>query len=168
MGEPHYNRLISVDSVLRDRAISVGKAWRETPASIGKLPAAPDRVVELWKALAPHSSEPVFVAQAPNAEGPTWWLLILELLMIADEASRGLGFDASNVFYRPIAGAFVEGDVISGREFRRIQSGPATVSTADSPPVPGKLSAALFLLYFSGGRDRTMIWDIHRNVRLRC
>jgi hypothetical protein len=36
------------------------------------------------------------------------------------------------------------------------------------PPVPGKLSAALFLLYFSGGRDRTMIWDIHRNVRLRC
>lgn len=130
-GEPHYNRLISVDAVLRDRAISVGKAWRETPASIGKLPAAPDRVVELWKALAPHSSEPVFVAQAPNAEGPTWWFLILELLMIADEASRGLGFDASNVFYRPIAGAFVEGDVISGREFRRIQSGPATVSTAD-------------------------------------
>ncbi len=36
------------------------------------------------------------------------------------------------------------------------------------PPVPGKLSAALLLLYFSGGRDRTMTWDIHRTVRLRC
>ena len=23
-------------------------------------------------------------------------------------------------------------------------------------------------LYFSGGRDRTMTWDIHRNVKLRC
>ena len=36
------------------------------------------------------------------------------------------------------------------------------------PPVSGKLSAALLLLYFSGGRDRMMTWDIHRNVRLRC
>jgi len=37
-----------------------------------------------------------------------------------------------------------------------------------APPVSGKLSAALLLLYFSGGRDRMMTWDIHRNVRLRC
>ena len=36
------------------------------------------------------------------------------------------------------------------------------------PPVSGKLSAALFFLYFSGGRDRTMIWDIHRNARRLC
>jgi hypothetical protein len=33
------------------------------------------------------------------------------------------------------------------------------------PPVSGKLSAAPLFLYFSGGRDRTMIWDIHRNER---
>jgi hypothetical protein len=37
-----------------------------------------------------------------------------------------------------------------------------------SPPVSGKLSAALFFLYFSGGRDRTMIWHIHRNEKRRC
>jgi len=30
------------------------------------------------------------------------------------------------------------------------------------PPLSGKLSAALFFLYLSGGRDRTMTWDIHR------
>ncbi|TCS65969.1 IS66 Orf2 like protein [Primorskyibacter sedentarius] len=36
------------------------------------------------------------------------------------------------------------------------------------PPVSGKLSAALLFLYFSGGRDRTMTWDIHRSVRLLC
>lgn len=36
------------------------------------------------------------------------------------------------------------------------------------PPVSGELSAALLFLYFSGGRDRTMIWDIHRNARLPC
>ncbi|TJZ88258.1 hypothetical protein FA743_20165 [Paracoccus gahaiensis] len=38
----------------------------------------------------------------------------------------------------------------------------------DHPPVSGKLSAALLFLYFSGGRDRTMTWDIHRNARRLC
>ena len=37
-----------------------------------------------------------------------------------------------------------------------------------SPPVSGMLSAALLFLYFSGGRDRTMTWDIHRNARQLC
>ena len=36
------------------------------------------------------------------------------------------------------------------------------------PPVSGKLSAALLFLYFSGGRDRKMIWDIHRIARRQC
>ena len=36
------------------------------------------------------------------------------------------------------------------------------------PPVSGMLSAALLFLYFSGGRDRTMIWDIHWNARRLC
>ena len=36
------------------------------------------------------------------------------------------------------------------------------------PPVSGKLSAALLFLYFSGGRDRTITWDIHRNANLLC
>ena len=37
-----------------------------------------------------------------------------------------------------------------------------------SPPMSGKLSAALHFLYFLGGWDRTMTWDIHRNARRLC
>ena len=36
------------------------------------------------------------------------------------------------------------------------------------PPVSGELSAALLFLYFTGGRDRTMIWDIHWNGNQLC
>ena len=36
------------------------------------------------------------------------------------------------------------------------------------PPMSGKLSAALLFLYFLGGRDRMMIWDIHRNEKRLC
>jgi transposase len=39
---------------------------------------------------------------------------------------------------------------------------------AEMPPMSGKLSAAPLFLYFSGGRDRTMIWDIHWNARRQC
>ena len=42
------------------------------------------------------------------------------------------------------------------------------VDQTQPPLVSGELSAALFFLYFSGGRDRTMTWDIHRNAGLRC
>ena len=41
------------------------------------------------------------------------------------------------------------------------------LSDAD-PPVSGMLSTALLFLYFSGGRDRMMIWDIHRNENRLC
>ena len=36
------------------------------------------------------------------------------------------------------------------------------------PLMSGKLSAALLFLYFSGGRDRTMTWHIHRNENQLC
>jgi transposase len=45
---------------------------------------------------------------------------------------------------------------------------PVSMRSAGIPPVSGKLSAALLFLYFSGGRDRTMTWDIHRNARRLC
>ena len=41
----------------------------------------------------------------------------------------------------------------------------ANVGTTSAPPVSGKLSAALLFLYLSGGRDRTMAWDIHRTAK---
>jgi hypothetical protein len=44
----------------------------------------------------------------------------------------------------------------------------ALVSLVQDPPVSGKLSAALLFLYLSGGRDRTMTWDIHQNENRLC
>ena len=38
----------------------------------------------------------------------------------------------------------------------------------DVPPCVREVVRCSTFLYFSGGRDRTMTWDIHRNARLRC
>ena len=55
---------------------------------------------------------------------------------------------------------------VLARVLDRLRAGDTLVVVRiDRPPVSGKLSAALVLLYFSGGRDRTMIWDTHRNAR---
>ncbi|WP_143520815.1 IS110 family transposase [Puniceibacterium antarcticum] len=45
---------------------------------------------------------------------------------------------------------------------------PALKELQIARPQSGKLSAALLFLYFSGGRDRTMTWDIHRNEKRLC
>lgn len=130
-GEQGAERQIVVDKKLRARAVSIGRDWCRGGAPAGSLPKVPQHVQELWRQLAPYSREPIFQPLAPLADVPRWWWTMLELLMVADEASRDLGFDPQNVFYQPIAEAFTEGDVLSGREFRRIQRAPATVSTAD-------------------------------------
>ena len=36
------------------------------------------------------------------------------------------------------------------------------------PPCVRQVVRCSTFLYFSGGRDRTMTWDIHRNVRTQC
>jgi hypothetical protein len=48
--------------------------------------------------------------------------------------------------------------------------GPDDIATvfARPPLVSGQLSAALLFLHFSGGRDRTKTWDIHRNEKRLC
>lgn len=130
-GDAGPERQIIVHANVRRRAVRVGKTWRETAVAPGMLPPVPRRVTELWRQLAASASDPVFTDLAPDAECPTWWAVVIELLMIADEASRHVGFTSDNVFYAPIVEAFTEGDVTSGREFRRIQSGPTTISTAD-------------------------------------
>lgn len=130
-GAPSPDRQIIVDGKMRARAIRVGKSWRESTVPPGKLPSVPARITKLWRGLQPFSSELAFTNLALDAVCPSWWPIMVELLMISDEASRHVGFVADNIFYAPVVEAFTEGDVISGREFRRIQSGPATISTAD-------------------------------------
>lgn len=125
-------RQIIVDDALRDRAIKVGKQWRETSADPGTLPDVPRRVGELWRQLSVHADHPIHLVLSLGEQPPAWWIVLLELLMIADEASRDVGFVSGNVFYAPLLEAFTQEDVVSGREFRRVQSGPVTLSTADT------------------------------------
>lgn len=53
-------------------------------------------------------------------------------------------------------------------EIELVEGGGAGLAATGTPPLSGMLSAALLFLYFSGGRDRTMTWDIHRNERQLC
>jgi hypothetical protein len=131
-GDPGSGRQIVIDPKVRNRTVRVGKGWRSQTVAPGRLPAVPQRVTELWRSLGAFAKEPVFVPLRVDADCPTWWLAVIELLMIADEASQELGFDPDNPFYAPIADAFTDGDVVSVREFRRIQRGPTTLSTADA------------------------------------
>ncbi|WP_424579259.1 hypothetical protein [Bradyrhizobium sp. USDA 241] len=84
----------------------------------------------MWLELKEYSGEEVFVSLDPDDPAPEWWLIALELLMIADEASRDLGFDPQNPFFEPIALGLAEYDVLSGDEFRQVQRAPHTFSTA--------------------------------------
>lgn len=125
-------RNIIISQVFRSRAVRVGKEWRSTKAAAGRLPAVPPRVKKLWNELVNYQEDEVFVLLKPEAATPDWWRIVIELLMIADEASQELGFNPDNPFFEPIAEAFAVEDVVSGREFRRLQEAPTTFSTADS------------------------------------
>ena len=82
---------------------------------------------------------------------------------VADRGAKGLRFGQGRELLpragggRAAPGGDKVGGVLQAEFFVRCQ-----------PPVSGKLSAALLFLYFSGGRDRTMTWDIHRNARRLC
>lgn len=130
MADDNY-RAIRVTPALRDRARETGTAWVQTSARRGRLPPVPTHVTRLWHRLKPFSDDEVFVQLEPRDDAPRWWIIALELLMIADEASRGLGFDPTHPFYEPIALALAEYDVLSGNQFRQVQRGPHTLSTAE-------------------------------------
>ncbi|MBZ9995861.1 hypothetical protein [Mesorhizobium sp. BH1-1-4] len=131
-GPPIGSHQLTVDDTLRDRAIKVGKQWRENATEPGKLPSVPQHVTELWRQLADHAHQDVHSGPLIGKELPRWWIVLLELFMIADEASQDVGFVLNNVFYAPVLEAFTQEDVVSGREFRRVQSGTITLSTADT------------------------------------
>ena len=125
-----YRRIV-VDDDMRLRAVRLGHAWRETPPPSGRrLPPAPAEVEALWAELSDCADSNVFAALEDTAEAPDWWLTCLELLMIADEASQGIGFAANNPFSAPTADAYLAADLSSGDVFRRVQHGPFSLSSA--------------------------------------
>ena len=96
-GKQKAERQIVVDANLRARVVSIGGDWRHSAAPSGSLPKVPQHVQELWRRLAAYSREPIFEPLSPLANVPEWWRTMLELLMIADEASRDLGFDIQEI-----------------------------------------------------------------------
>lgn len=124
-------RQIVIDRVFRRRVVRAGQSWREADAPPGRLPPPPLRVRELWAVLEEYADEPIYWQLSPDDDCPEWWSPVIELFMIADEASQELGFDSNSPFFAPIAEAFFAEDLNSGRLFRRLQHAPTTLSTAD-------------------------------------
>lgn len=124
------NRHLAVPAAMRNRAREAGRVWRQGARRAGSLPPVPSRVNHLWLELKEFSEEEVFVSLDPDDEAPEWWLIALELFIIADEASRDLGFDPQHPFFEPIALGLAEYDVLSGDQFRQVQRAPHTFSTA--------------------------------------
>ena len=123
-------RKILVDDNLRSRAVQIGEHWRSgPPAGSLRLPSPPAEVEVLWQSLAAYQADDVFAPLDDRADAPDWWVVCLELMMIADEASLGIGF-APNVFSAVVTGGYVLEDVVSGDVFRRVQRAPFSLSTA--------------------------------------
>jgi hypothetical protein len=116
---------------MRNSARRIGRIWREGTPPAGSLPPVPPHVNRLWLELKHYSRQQVFVSLDPEDAAPDWWVITLELPMIADEASQDLGFDPRHPFFEPIALGLAEYDVLSGEGFRQFQRAPHTFSTAD-------------------------------------
>jgi hypothetical protein len=133
-----YRRLL-VDDKLRRRAISNGKRWRNDRTPPPELPRPPKRVRDVWAALQNYRTDTVFTELRNRAKPPEWWVLCLELLMIADEASSGTGFPGKNQFYDFATLTYKSEDYTSGNVLARVQHAPFSISTASDDLVCFKL-----------------------------
>ncbi len=124
-------RRLAVTGSMRSKARRLGREWRETPPRRGRLlPEPPVEVERLWRRFQTSAADDVFMA-LPDTQGtPAWWVVSLQLLMIADEACRDIGFDEDNPFSKAMNAAYVTQDPASGSVFRRIQRAPFSISTA--------------------------------------
>lgn len=125
-----YRRIV-VTIEQQKRCAEIGTAWRNGPIEEGaRLPTPPQSASELWGHLARFSDELVFLPLEDNASAPDWWLVCLELLMLADEACRDIGFEVDNPFFDFFMTEYMSQDLNSGQEFRRVQRAPFSLSLA--------------------------------------
>ena len=123
-------RRIFLSETFRSRAVQIGERWRgQRPVGTLRIPAPPEEVHALWRNLGEFRKHSVFTQLDDRAPAPEWWIICVELMIIADEASRGIGF-SPNPFSGAVKGAYVQEDVASGGEFRRIQRAPFSLSLA--------------------------------------
>ncbi len=108
-GPPRHlrSRHLVFDETERRSWIEAGEAWRH--AGLDK-PGALARIAPYWKVLWAYRDEPLNRDQ-DRTDVPRWWKAALALLVIADEACAGIGFDAGieNAIAEPIF-AVIEGD----------------------------------------------------------
>lgn len=73
------------------QAVDLGKAWRlNTP--IDSLSASvPPKVTEYWNELLSFGKERIYTVPREEKPAPDWWKIAHTLLIIADEASYGVG-----------------------------------------------------------------------------
>ena len=148
------------------QAIDLTRAILGVPAAyrIGIVPGSDTGAVEmaLWSLLGGRGVEML----AWESLGMGWVTDVvrqLKLDAVIRKAPYGQIVDLAEVnFDRDVV--FTWNGTTSGA---RLPNGDA-IPADRAPPVSGKLSAALLFLYFSGGRDRTMTWDIHWNARRQC
>jgi hypothetical protein len=107
----------------------------------------------------------VEIMRRANTSKPTVWRWQARYL---DEGMDGLRRDKTRPSRVPPLPRETRLKVIT----KAVQEAPPNAThwsrSSMAPPVSGRLSAALLFLYFTGGRDRTMIWDIHRNGNRLC
>jgi len=175
-----------IERVLLPRWRTVGRALSDLPVGRTSLMIAaavppPEHTAASWIPIA-HPIHlvpdlyggPVETFAALAASNDPGVVEMSALFTLTTARLRDLSHLHQTVFlaFRNRIAAVQNGQPLAGFEpkrfFKNIPLVDGDPSAGWFPPVSGKLSAALLLLYFSGGRDRMMTWDIHRNVRLRC
>lgn len=123
------HRRLVVTAAMRKRAAALGRDWLGSPKPPGRqLPATPGGVVRLWRRLARFRGEIVYESLEEDSDTPDWWMLCLELMMIADEASENIGFNAKHPFALPVQSGYASEE--SPERFDALQNAPFSFSTA--------------------------------------
>lgn len=126
---PPKFRQITVNASMRNRTAELGEEWLNAPTPAGRqIPATPSGVTKLWRRLRRFRDESVFEPLEEDSDTPGWWVLCLELMMIADEASRDIGFDIDHPFALPMRSGYAAEETSDG--FDGIQRAPFSLSTA--------------------------------------
>jgi hypothetical protein len=126
--DPGFRRIV-VNASMRNRAAALGDEWLNAPIPAGRhIPSTPSGVVKLWRRLGEYRNEPVYEPLEESSDAPDWWAICLELMMIADEASRDIGFDVDHPFAFPVRSGYAS--AVSPDAFDVVQSAPFSFSSA--------------------------------------
>ena len=82
-------RSVPVSRADREWASKQAALWHRPPSD----PPVPSAVQKEWSELLKAQTEQVFDLSDPKNGSPKWWKIAVRLLMVADEASVGVGFD---------------------------------------------------------------------------